>query len=415
MSRIRNTYSSCGNSIMSIPRAFRNNPTIAAVTAEGFLTRLGFGMISFALPLYALALGMSMAEVGLLYALRSVTTIMVKPVMGWAADRFGRKQTLVTAVVLRCLVGFLFVFAALPWHLYAIRILSGIMTAARDPSAAALIAEHGNKRNMASSFAWYTTAREVGKSLGYAAAGLLVTAPGGYQTIFFIAFLTSCAALLTVIRYVREHKNSDEPDKSVNKVEPDTLLQPSKFNIKRRLISYAAFGMMVSLNAEMMRGLFPIIATQYAHLTERQAGFAAGASTVAILAAGPIFGWLSDNFSRKLSLSTRSIANMVSSLLYIYTPSFSGFLTAKVMDDTGKAAFKPAWGAMMAEVSDADPSSRGRTISYIDSASTVGEVMGPMISGVLMAMFGVPVMLGVRVAISLIVEIQALITFKGQA
>lgn len=401
---------------MSIPRAFRDNPTIAAVTAEGFLTRLGFGMISFALPLYAIALGMSVAEVGLLYALRSVTTIMVKPVMGWAADRFGRKQTLVIAVVLRCLTGFLFVFAALPWHLYAIRILSGIMTAARDPSASALIAEHGNKRNMASSFAWYTTAREVGKSLGYAAAGMLVTAPGGYQTIFFIAFLTSCAALVTVIRYVREHKNSDEPDKAINKIEYDTPpAQPPQFNTKKRLISYAGFGMMVALNAEMMRGLFPIIAIQYAHLTEKQAGLAASASTVAILAAGPIFGWLSDNFSRKLSLSTRSIANMVSSLLYIYTPSFSGFLTAKVMDDTGKAAFKPAWGAMMAEVTDADPSSRGRTISYIDSASTLGEVMGPMISGVLMAMFGVPVMLGVRVAISLIVEIQAFITFKGQA
>ncbi|MBI5407402.1 MAG: MFS transporter [Nitrospirae bacterium] len=397
-----------------IARAIRSNPTIAAVTAEGFLTRLGFGMVSFALPLYALALGMSVAEVGILYAVRSVTTIMVKPVMGWAADHLGRKRTLLAAVILRCLVGFLFVFATLPWHLYVIRILSGAMTAARDPSASALIAEHGNKRNMASSFAWYTTAREVGKSLGYAVAGLLITAPGGYRTIFLIAFLTSCAALVTVIRYVREHKNSEDEEVPDQKVVSSLQQQPPKIRHSSLLIRYAGFGLMVALNAEMMRGLFPIIATQYAHLTEGQAGIAAGASTIAILAAGPIFGWLSDNFSRKLALSARSFANLFSSLLYIFVPTFSGFLTARVMDDTGKAAFRPAWGAMLAEVSDADPASRGRTISLIDSASNIGEVLGPTLAGILMAAFGLPVMLSVRVVLSLIVEIQAFITFKGQ-
>lgn len=403
-----------GNVAM-IARAIRSNPTIAAVTAEGFLTRLGFGMVSFALPLYALALGMSVAEVGILYAVRSVTTIMVKPVMGWAADHLGRKRTLLAAVILRCLIGFLFVFATLPWHLYVIRILSGAMTAARDPSAAALIAEHGNKRNMASSFAWYTTAREVGKSLGYAVAGLLITAPGGYRTIFLIAFLTSCAALVTVIRYVREHKNAEDEKVPDQKVFSSLQQQPSKIHHSSLLIRYAGFGLMVALNAEMMRGLFPIIATQYAHLTAGQAGIAAGASTIAILAAGPIFGWLSDNFSRKIALSARSFANLFSSLLYIFVPTFSGFLTARVMDDTGKAAFRPAWGAMLAEVSDADPASRGRTISLIDSASNIGEVLGPTLAGILMAAFGLPIMLSVRVVLSVIVEIQAFITFKGQA
>lgn len=130
--------------------ALRDNPTVAAVSAEGFLTRLGFSMVSFALPLYALSLGMGIGEVGLLYALRTATTILVKPVMGWAADHFGRKRTLVAAVALRCLIGLLFAFASRPWHLYALRILHGTMSAARDPSATALIAEHGDKRKMAS-------------------------------------------------------------------------------------------------------------------------------------------------------------------------------------------------------------------------------------------------------------------------
>lgn len=387
----------------------RANPAITAVIAESFLTRLGFGMVGFVLPLFAIYLGMSLVEVGMLYVFRTASILMIKPVMGWAADRFGAKRTLVFAVIMRCIVGFLFIFATLPWHLYAIRILSGAMTAARDPSASALIAEHGDKKNMASTFAWYVTAREVGKSLGYGLCGLLITATGGYRLVFIIAFITSCTALITVMRYLREDINEEmkyEADVPVASEEA----QPSDHRM--RLLHYAGFGLMVAFIADMMRGFFPIIAIQYAHLSEAEAGIAASASSIFIIVAGPFFGWLSDNVSRKLALGTRSFANIFSSLLYIFLPTFSGFLMARVLDDTGKAAFRPAWGAMLAELSESQPLRRGRTISYVDSASTFGEMLGPMIAGLLLAGFGIPAMLGVRAALSLVVELQAIYIAK---
>jgi MFS family permease len=390
--------------------AVRANPTVAAVSAEGFLTRLGFSMVSFALPLYALSLGMGLGEIGLLYALRTLTTIIVKPIMGLAADRFGRKRTLVSAVALRCLIGLLFAFASRSWHLYALRILHGTMTAARDPSATALIAEHGDRRKIASAFAWNTTARELGRSLGYGVAGLLLAATGSYRLIFVVAFFTSCAALVTVIRYVREHH-----ERQARPAAAPVEASRREGSKPRGLLPYAMFGLMVAGSAEMMRGLFPVIATQYAHLTEGQAGLAASASSVAILVAGPLFGWLSDNVSRKLALGARSFANTFSSLMYIFFPTFGGFLAARVLDDTGKAAFRPTWGAILAEVSDADPAHRARTMSFIDTASTVGEALGPLAAGLLITGFGVPVMLGVRAALAVVTEIQAFRAFRKRA
>lgn len=390
-------------------RALRTNPTLAAVATEGFLTRLGFSMVGFALPLFGLALGMGVAQVGLLYTLRTAATIVVKPLMGWVADRTGRKRTLVAAVALRCIVGLLFAFASRPWHLYVLGLLHGTMTGARDPSASALIAEQGDKRSMASAFAWNTTARELGRSLGYAAAGLLLEATGSYRLIFLIAFGTSCVALVTVIRYVRESRE----------VHGKPSAQPAGASPARRpriqyrsLLPYASFGLMVAGSAEMMRGLFPIIATQYAHLTEGQAGLAASASSVAIVVAGPLFAWLSDNVSRKLALGARSFANTFSSLMYIFFPTFLGFLSARMLDDTGKAAFRPTWGAILAEISDADPANRARTISFVDTASSLGEALGPLAAGLLITGFGIPAMLGVRAAMAVVTELQALRIFK---
>ncbi|HEV8634781.1 MAG TPA: MFS transporter [Chloroflexota bacterium] len=392
------------------------NPTLLAVCAEGFLTRVGFGMVGFVLPLYALSLGFQLHEVGILYTLRTGTTILVKPAMGWAADRFGRKRVLVLAVCLRCLVGLLFALSTQAWQLYLLRVLQGTMTAARDPSASALIAEHADKRGMASAFAWYVTARDLGHAFGYAAAGLLLYATGSYQIVFLIAFFTSCAALVPVLRYVREHREAEGAERPV----PAPVRPPVPpaarhgWTFYRGLLPAAGFGLLVAGSAEMMKGLFPVIATQYAHLTEAEAGLAAGASAVAVLVGGPLFGWLADHVSRQAALSTRSLANFVSSPMYLLFPTFGGFLVARVVDDTGKAAFRPSWGALLAEASDADPARRARVISFLDSGYTLGEVLAPVVAGALLAGFGLPGMLGVRAALSLTAEVQAAWAFRHQ-
>src|SRR5574342_494516 len=125
MAGMRELRTQVREGLASFVRALRTNPTLAAVATEGFLTRLGFSMVGFALPLFGLTLGMGVAQVGLLYTLRTAATIVVKPVMGWVADRTGRKRTLVAAVALRCVVGLLFALASRPWHLYALGLLHG--------------------------------------------------------------------------------------------------------------------------------------------------------------------------------------------------------------------------------------------------------------------------------------------------
>ena len=397
-------------STSNLVHTLRTTPTLVAVPGEGFLTRLGFSMVSFALPFYALSLGMSLSEIGILYALRTATVVAIKPVMGWAADRYGRKNTLIAAVALRCVVGLLLPFATLPWHLFAIRLLQGVVTAAREPSATALIAVHGNKRSMASTFAWYTTARDLGRSFGAATAGLLIQATGNYNLVFFVAFFSSCVALVTVIRYVRE-----TPDTVATPVQaPETLeSRPGvRWGAYRALVGYACFGVMVAGSAEMMQGLFPVIATEYAGLTQGQAGIAVSAAAVASLLAGPIFGWVSDHLSRKIALAARSVANTASSLAYIFLPSFGGFVLAYAVDNSGKAAFRPTWGAILADLSESDPRNRASLMAFVDSSYTVGEVLAPLVAGMLIATLGIPAMLSARVLLAIATELHAIFVIK---
>src|SRR5437762_6484536 len=163
-----------------------NTPALLALVAEGFLMRLGFGIISFAVPLYARKLGMSLAETGALLALTGIVKVALKPAAGWLADRVGAKRGLVAALTLRSVVSFLFAFASTPWQLYSIRTVHGLSTSLRDPAVNALIAETGDEKAMASAFAWYFTAKSLANSMGKAVAGALLTVTASNFTVVFL-------------------------------------------------------------------------------------------------------------------------------------------------------------------------------------------------------------------------------------
>jgi len=148
-----------------------HGPALAALVAEGFLMRLGYGILSFTLPLYARHLGLNLAETGALIAVTGMVKVALKPAAGWLADRVGAKQGLVSALVLRSLVSLLFAFTGVPWQLYALRTVHGLSTSMRDPTVNALIAENGDEKAMGSAFAWYFTAKSLANGLGKAVAG----------------------------------------------------------------------------------------------------------------------------------------------------------------------------------------------------------------------------------------------------
>lgn len=394
-------------------RRHRVNSALLAIVAEGFVSRLSFGLISFALPLYALRLGLSLTEIGLLASLNLGVAIVLKPAMGWVADTYGLKTTFTAAIVLRSVVSLLLIFATVPWQLFAIRALHGVSIGMRDPSVNALIADLGGKKAIASSFAWYQTAKTVAGAVGKALAGVLLTlAASQFPPVFAVAFVLSILPLIVVSRYVHEESTTTNDaiaaavareEAAEPSVKHHTITAPVQPRASSTL-SFTILGFSISATAYMMTNLFPILATEYAGLSEAQAGMIYLIGALVALS-GPVWGWLSDHVSDKLVLSVRSIANVLSSVLYLIAPTFIGFTAGRALDDAGKAAFRPAWGALMAHAASFDRKRRARTMSYMSAGEDAGEMVGPVVAGFLWSMWGIPVVLGARVVLAVVAEI----------
>ena len=176
----------------------------------------------------------------------------------------------------------------------------------------------------------------------------------------------------------------------------------------------AVLGFLIATSALMISNLFPLLATEYAKLSAAQAGLIYMIAPLVTIISGPAFGWLSDNVSRKLVLMVRGLANTFSSVMFFFFPTFAGMAVGNVVDAMGKAAFRPAWGALMAQFSSLDRRRRARTMSYLSLGEGLGETVGPLLGGFLWSVKGVGVMLGARVALAVIGEIYALMIAKSR-
>ena len=382
-------------------------PTLAIV-AEGFLSRLSFGLVGLALPLYALKLGMNLAEVGLLMSANVILQLVAKPGMAPLADRFGHRRTLIVAIAGRSLVCLLLVFSVLPWHLFAVRLLYGMTQALRDPPMNALIADAGGSKKVASMFGWYHTAKNVAASLGRAAAGLMLAlGPEWYRVVFLVALGLSLLPLGVVVKYLRPPARIHSPSGARDAGVPNptnVLGAPGKSKVLR----FTILGFLFGTTAGMLN-LFPAIAQEYFKLNPAQIGLIMLASAVVIIVAGPAFGWLADHGSRTLVLMIRGFANIISSLMYLLFlvfPSFSfwGVGASKLVDDMGKAAFRPAWGSVMSELANEQPHRRAQVMAWVDVGEDAGDAAGPILAGWLLVVGGLPLMLGVRCGLAAVTE-----------
>jgi predicted MFS family arabinose efflux permease len=259
---------------------------------------------------------------------------------------------------------------------------------------------------MATAFAWYQTAKSVAGALGKASAGILLTLTASdFAPVFMVAFALSALPVAIAFFYVRERADDGRSPKEAR---PRAAIgvATTGAEVRPSTLPYIGLGFLISSTAYMLANLFPIFATEYAGLTEAQAGLVYIVAMVAGFS-GPIFGWLSDNVSRRLVLSVRSVANVLSSVIYLVSPTFAGLVVGHAIDDLGKAAFRPAWGALMAHVASFDQRRRARVFGSVSAGEDAGEMAGPVLAGFLWSTWGIPVLLGARIALAVVTEIYA--------
>jgi MFS family permease len=156
---------------------------------------LSFLLLFSALPIFARRMGASDAAVGLIMATFAMSSLILRPPTGWAADRFGRRPFMLAGAIVFAVASIAYGWAGGALGLALVRLLHGRGMGLYPTAASAMVAD-------------LTPPERRGEMLGlYGAAGSLALAAGpitgialveqlGFTALFWIAGAVAAVALV---------------------------------------------------------------------------------------------------------------------------------------------------------------------------------------------------------------------------
>jgi MFS family permease len=161
------------------------HPRIVATSLMQGLQMLADGALMAFLPLYGLTIGLSATQVGLLFGLQGVVSIVARPVMGRRSDRVGRPPMILTGLLCcAAAFGLLPLTTALATLLLP-AVLFGFGGAIVASATSAYVADLTRARSMGSAMGVFGMLMDVGHASGPLVGGALIAA-FGYRPAFVI-------------------------------------------------------------------------------------------------------------------------------------------------------------------------------------------------------------------------------------
>jgi len=160
---------------------------------DGFDTNL----ISFAAPYFASGYHLSRVQLGNIFAMGLLGTLIGGFILGYVGDRIGRRPTVILATAGFGILTLCFTFASGYWSLFSLRLINGIPLGGMLPLAWALNMEYVPKRYRSTVVTVIMMGFSVGTGFGGPIANWLIPKLG-WQAVFVLGGLAAllCAAIL---------------------------------------------------------------------------------------------------------------------------------------------------------------------------------------------------------------------------
>lgn len=235
--------------------------------------------------------------------------------------------------------------------------------------------------------------------------------------VFLLSTVFSAVSVILVMLFIKE-KKKDKPKKKAP--EPVRGVMPPPAEKPPSVWAFAFLGTVLTAPAYMVTGEFFIILAVKLSVTAKALWWIKLVAEMFIpLFFGPFFGWVADRIGTGKVIALRSVSSIVTSVIFwgtsFYTGSaFFGTLLgiARGLDEIGKAAFKPTWGAVAAKVSSFNLARRGRTMGILELGVDSSDLIFPQVAGLIFQKFGLPTLMVIRGILALIAEIYTFLLMR---
>jgi len=191
-----------------------------------FLVCLGISLIIPVMPFLKTQLHLTATDMGIMNALFAFAQFVASPLIGRLSDKIGRKPVLTAGLILFMISEVLFALTNYLWVFDISRLIGGLSAAMVVPTAMALASDITTKRQRAKVIGWLSAAFSGGLILGPGIGGIL--AGISYKTPFWVA---GALGLISAVVLISLLPSDVETNRVVE--EPAADAQPSAHPMTR--------------------------------------------------------------------------------------------------------------------------------------------------------------------------------------
>ena len=204
---------------------------IAVVIFCEFLICLGMSLIFPVMPFIKNEYHFSAFDMGVMSSLFAFVQFIASPIVGRISDKTGRKPMLVWGLLVFSIAEFVFALSQRLWLFDLSRAVDGLSAAMFVPTSMALAADLTSVKDRAKVIGWLSAAFSCGLILGPGLGGILANI--SYKFPFWVAGILGIIS--TVVAVILLPKDSDERFKSSTKNPEDALLEGGWAQVKSLL------------------------------------------------------------------------------------------------------------------------------------------------------------------------------------
>ena len=346
----------------------------------GFVTSFGAHIVATNLPSYAEKIGAGAFMIGLLIAVYDFAELFAKPLAGFVADKRGMKLMLLVGLVVFIIGSLLFLIIPAKL-LLLVRFIQGLGAAALSTVSISLVARLFPK-GRGRAFGIYNAIKGAGYVISPVLGGWLAHRYG-FAMIFVVSAGVGIAALLASFFLPRDEKAKAD-------LEDDDELGLKEFFLifkEPRLLPIYAVIVINMFLVGILFGFLPVYLHSIGY-TALQSGSVISAATLSYLLVQPIAGHLAD----KMEIRFTVLFGLFLAAVAIIATTFTSGGTLLAVVIVAGLGIGTVWTNSDTLVSAlAEKRQLGASIGAAQSFKEFGDMVGPLLVGLITQFYGVRV------------------------
>jgi len=332
---------------------------------------------------FATSLGAPTDFVGLVASASTIPGILISLPAASLSDVFGRKKVLLFSAFVFASAPFLYLFVNSWWQLIPVRFYHGFATAIFVPVAEAAIAEAFlTKRGERISI--FSSITAVGRAMAPFLGGyILFLTNYGYSTLYLAVEIAGVAAFIVALFFLFEQK-SLKPQSVGAKVPSGSIFHGWLKVAKNHDIQVVS---LIQANQYYVFGAVEFFLVGYlaeaVRLDPFSIGVIMGSQVIALIIARPLLGRLSDRIGRRKPIILGSVISGLLLAAFPFCGDFPSLLLLSIGYGLGFAAVISSTSPLTCEI--APSNLLGTSLGFLSTMMDVGQTLGPIISGIILA------------------------------